>query len=194
MNSVEETSAPTTVVGSQSPSGLGSSGSATNLRVRRLNNLDELAPLADDWNRLAQDVPFRRFDWLTTWWRHYGGANGELFVLAVEDEGGRLAGLAPWYIESTFLRGRVVQFLGGGEVCSEYVTILSSPGRERSVAGALAQWLSRERSWELLELIGTEPSDRVVSALKDQLSAAGFAADERSGFNCWRIALPPSWD
>ena len=36
------------------------------------NSLSELAPYADDWERLAVSVPFQSWTWLSHWWRHYG--------------------------------------------------------------------------------------------------------------------------
>ncbi|HEV2968623.1 MAG TPA: GNAT family N-acetyltransferase [Pirellulales bacterium] len=170
--------------------------STARLHARRLKTMVDLAALADDWNRLAGDVPFRRWDWLVPWWRNYRQASTELFVLAVEDDAGQVIGLAPWYVEPTAGRGRVVRFLGSGEVCSEYLTILSPPGEQPRVARALGEWLCNEgiESWDLIELIGSESGDPGVRALIDEFASREFPIHERAGVNCWSVALPSTWD
>ena len=67
------------------------------LTVQRIGDAGELQPLQRDWNRLAGDVPFRRFEWLEAWWRCYWQPGMELFVLTLRDPAGELIALAPWH-------------------------------------------------------------------------------------------------
>ena len=144
--------------------------STDRLCVRRILTADDMAAVAGGWNRLAGDIPFRTWDWLATWWPYYELRNTELCVLAVENEAGDLVGLAPWFIESTALRGRVIQFLGSGEVCTDYVSLLSSPEREEEVAHAICDWFSGEgsASWDVIKLSGAEANDPAIAALTKQ--------------------------
>ena len=66
----------------------------------------------------------------------------------------QIVGIAPWYIARSPIAGRVVQFMGSGEACSEYQTVLTRPGSEREIAAALSQWLSTDGAgdWDLLLL------------------------------------------
>src|SRR5206468_3644821 len=70
------------------------------MRVSRIADWNQPPALAQQWNELARGVPFRTWDWMSTWWRHYGSptagvaARRELFVLGVYDAAGALAGLA----------------------------------------------------------------------------------------------------
>ena len=183
------------------------------MQVVRFSNLDELAPLATHWDRLARDVPFRSWAWMSNWGRHYGLSplgrrrNLRLFVLAVLDGSGTPVGLAPWYCQPSPSQGRILRFLGLEEVCGDYLSILCRPGMEAPVAAALADWLTnavrqpRGRSagpdsdgWDLLELTGVDAEDRPVGHLASQLHAAGGTVHRRNGPNCWRIALPETWD
>jgi CelD/BcsL family acetyltransferase involved in cellulose biosynthesis len=170
--------------------------SSGRLKVRRLSTSEEMTGLAERWNQLAQDVPFRGWDWSATWWRHYQTPAMELCVLCVESDSGELIGLAPWFVEATAAQGRVIQFLGSGEVCSDYLTVLSLPGREQDVAAAVCEWLCGEGAeiWDLVELIGAEENDPTISALTKDLTTANYLIHERPGMNCWSVALPPSWD
>jgi len=182
------------------------------MHVRRFASLEELEPYADEWNRLAAGVPMRTWCWLSRWWRHYGPPPPEtgpagarlLYVLAVFGQSGKLAGVAPWYMDCSPLRGRVVRMLGTGEVCSDYLTVLSRPGREAEIAQALAAYLdkaaegSEERDgcprWDLLELTGIDARDRPIACLANALAASGSTVACRPGPNCWRVRLPAGWD
>lgn len=182
---------------------------AHNLEVFRLATLGELAAVRAPWNDLHDGVPFRSWEWLDCWWRHYGGnARGsrELFTLSVFADDGAMIGLAPWYVERTASQARVIRFLGSGEICSDYLGVLCKSGDTAIVAQALADWLAHppnladwlatdsDREWDLIELGAVSPDDRVTMALVDQLAERGFLVHRRPGPNCWRIELPATWD
>jgi len=168
-----------------------------------LADLPELSPYAEDWDRLSGGVPFRSWAWLSAWWRHYGaGRKGaRLFVPCVFDSRERLVGLAAWYVEES-ASGRVVLPLGSGEVCSDYLSVLCQPGREEAVAAALADFLTADPAaqldgvprFDLIELTGIDAEDRAVGELARAMADRGNTVHRRPGPNCWRIALPETWD
>jgi len=176
------------------------------MRIICFTTLDDLAPYADDWDRLAAGVPFRGWTWLSLWWRHYGPSDGEsadaLAVLCAFDDADALVGIAPWYIEHSVLYGRVLRALGSGEVCSDYLGILCQPSFEEDVVEALAGFLVAQTNssaddalrWDLLELQGVDGGDCEVAALAAALSRGGCSVHHRSRWSCWRLTLPPSWD
>ncbi len=174
------------------------------MQVKRISSTAELAALAGHWACLARGVPFRSWPWLIAWWRHFGHG-GELFVLSVRDVHGTLVGIAPWYMRRCGARGRVLRFLGSGEACSDYLSILSTTEHEEAVTAAIAEWLTEAASsqatnghqhnnWDLLELTGLSASDCTAAKLVAHLVDNGNAVHRRNGMNCWRIELPPSWD
>jgi len=178
------------------------------MQVFCLSGLHELAPYADDWDRLSAGTPFRSWAWLSTWWRHYGQADGSgpaaprLFVLCVFDFDDTLVGLAPWYLDGRGPSGRVVRLLGSGEVCSDYLGVLCQAGMEDRVAQVMADHLTELAAadgrdplrWDLLELEGVDAQDRAVSRLIEHLAERGNTVHRRAGPNCWRIELPHTWD
>ncbi len=178
------------------------------MRVYCLTSLDELTPYADDWERLAAGLPFRGWTWLSNWWRHYGPQSDaeaqrtRLATLCVFDNDDTLVGIAPWYLDCSAMRGRVLRPLGSGEVCSEYVGILCHPGREEAVVESLADFLVQNAfdgdpdamRWDLLDLDGIDAEDREVSALVDHLSASNCLVHRRQGMSCWRLELPTDWE
>ncbi len=160
----------------------------------------ELEKLVQAWKPLAGGVPLRTPEWLLTWWRHFG-RECELFAIAVTDLGGSLVGLAPWMLEHCRTSGRVVRFLGSGEVCSDYLSILAQEDRAAEVVDALAQWLTDAETrdngsdrWDLLHLTGAASADPNVAQLTERLWDRGNSIHRRAGLRCWRIALPGTWD
>lgn len=183
------------------------------MHIAHFNDLDALVPLASAWDRLAQGVPFRSWAWMSTWWRHYGlkrpgrGSKAELYVLVAFDPPGVPVGIAPWYRERSVARGRVLRFLGLGEVCGEYLTVLCAPQRESAVAQAVAQWLTERNrrprrgaarddslAWDLLEMTAVAAQDAAVTRLAEAMEHCGNGVHCRAGAPCWRIDLPDRWD
>jgi CelD/BcsL family acetyltransferase involved in cellulose biosynthesis len=167
-----------------------------NLTTTRLDSCTMPGALAGDWNRLAGDIPCRQWDWLEPWWRHYGTANDELFVLGVHDLQGELLGIAPWYLSRTIRHGRVVRFLGSGDVCSDYLTILAGSERRSAVVGAIADYLTGTGAgdWDMIELNGVLANDEATLELIERLTERDYRVHRQPGESCWRLDLPPDWE
>jgi CelD/BcsL family acetyltransferase involved in cellulose biosynthesis len=167
------------------------------MRVELVTRYEDLASRSEGWNVLTQDMPFLRWEWLGAWWRHYGRGQ-QLFVPLVRDDQEQLVGLAPWFLETHPAFGRVVRFLGSGEACTDYLTILSAPGKECEVAEAIADWLDsvggRGALWDQVELIGAAKDDAAVWRLIERLAEHGNTLHRRESTSCWRIELPGSWE
>jgi hypothetical protein len=178
------------------------------MRIVCLTSLRELEPYADDWDRLAAGMPFRTWTWLSGWWRHYGPLRDadvmrlQLAVLCAFDDAETLVGIAPWYLETSTLRGRMLKALGSGEVCSDYLGILCQPSLSDLVCEAMAEFLVEQNHsddsaalrWDLLNLDGIDAGDREITALAMHLAQNGCTAYQRPGPSCWRLSLPTQWD
>ena len=117
------------------------------MQIIAFSTWDEIVPHAESWDRLARGVPFRSWAWLSSWWRHYGPQSPDdpstrLMVLGVLDASGRLAGIAPWYLKRSAAKGWVLRWLGSGEVCSDYASILCMPEDADRVTEAIAAYLT----------------------------------------------------
>jgi CelD/BcsL family acetyltransferase involved in cellulose biosynthesis len=177
------------------------------MRICCFNTLDQLTRYADDWERLADGVPFRGWAWLSHWWRHYGSHDTgrpqtRLAVLGVFDDADALVGMAPWYVDRSAMHGHVLRPLGSGEVCSDYLGLLCHPAKEELVVESLAEYLTENASnrdvdalrWDLIELGGVDAQDRPMADLVNALKIAGSTVDRRPGLNCWRLELPTNWE
>lgn len=167
-----------------------------NFFVSRAADLSSLADAASDWNRLAGDVPFRRWEWIDSWWRHYGRSGAKPYVLTVRNADGELVGVLPAYVSNKPLTGRVLRFMGSGEICSDYLSILTVPGLEQTVAESIGRWLSKTgaREWDVIEFDGVAQNDPAMNALADWLRSHGHRVYQRSRINGWRLKLPGSWE
>ena len=171
------------------------------MRVLRFTTFDDLAGQADAWNRLAAGLPMRGWDWQSLWWRYYQGRcrRGELYVAAVLD-GEELVAVAPWYRTVCPWRGRLLRFLGGLEVCSDYLGVLCDERRREPALAALADWLAAQGkstgpdAWDQLDLDSFDAENRPTLDLLAHMARRGHLVDRRDGPNCWRLPLPDSWE
>ncbi len=165
------------------------------MNVTRIATTRDLEQLVPDWNCLAGGVPFRTWQWLLNWWRYYGQGKN-LYALAVHDGAGVLVGLAPWFSEERRGDGRVVQFLGSGSVCTDYLSVLSTPEHAPQVVRALVDWLVAAAEdngadrWDLLDFDGIPLEDGTMSNLVRGLHQAGCRFSRRPAMDCWRLTLP----
>ena len=114
----------------------------------------ELAALAPEWWQLWQRAPaatpFQSPAWLIPWWRAF--KPGALLAAAVR-MGGRLTGLAPFYVEHSPDRARILAL---GISISDYQDVLVEEGMEEPVLAAIANAYAGAPEpwdeWEMTEL------------------------------------------
>lgn len=165
------------------------------MHVRLIDRFESWRSHAPTWGCLTRGVSFRTWDWLSTWWEHYGSGS-ELAVLVVVDEREQLVGAAPWCITPGISSGRVLRPLGHGEACTEYTTVLCGPEHESAVCDALARYLTDPTSglrWDLLEAECVPANDRPFLRLIERLRESGCTANRTADQRMWRIPLPATW-
>ena len=145
------------------------------LRVQRVNVLEELR---DEWDELAVQArnPFATWEWISTWWRHFG-AGRPLRVLACRDAGGRLVAIVPAF-ESGRRPMPLLRFIGHdlgdrvGPICApadvSRTARAVSAALERGVLGAsvlIGDQLPAELRWR--GLLGATRVGRESSPVLD---------------------------
>ena len=183
------------------------------MHVERITTWPELLALQPQWNALAGEMPFRSWDWLATWWKHYGlkGRTDDtqapdsrrLYVLAVYDEAPdaprssprNLVGVAPWYLDRTPIKGHVLRWLGSGEVCTDHLSLICDPKNAQDVADAIGAALAKSYDdWDRLELDGVDADDVAVSSLAKSLEQQQCEVSSEPAESCWVLDLPGTWD
>ncbi len=173
------------------------------LSIRVISDIHQFGELERDWDRICCCVPFRSFQWNYQWWRHFHG-NRSLLILAVY-EAGHCIGIAPFHIDRTLTHGRVVQFVGSGEVASDQLSILSLPDRSHEVGTVIARWFAdgyrpskagqpSPCGFDLLQLDGIDAECPTFKAFLEELNQLHFAIHDQSTVHTWRIVLPASMD
>jgi CelD/BcsL family acetyltransferase involved in cellulose biosynthesis len=184
------------------------------MQVQRITSWVELTALEMEWNTLATGMPLRSWDWLATWWKHYGGwncgpsdnavsRNRELCVLAVYREptfkhGGpvrELIGIAPWYIDRSAVKGSVIRWLGDGEVCTDHLSLICRPMDAQQVAASLAKALTEQLDdWDRIELTAVDADDEPIRSLAAELANRECVIDTESADSVWILDVPSSWE
>lgn len=105
----------------------------------RVDRIDDLAAVRDDWDRLAVDAGtiFATWEWASIWWRHYG-RDCRLVLAGVPGPDGRYRALLPLVTQR---RGpvRIARFIGHGT--ADALGPVCAPGDRPAAAHALRRSL-----------------------------------------------------
>ncbi len=132
--------------------------------------------LRGEWNTLLHHSPtdtvFLTWEWQSHWWTAYHP--GELMIITVREDGGRLIGLAPWFIDTTEPEDRVVRGIGCIDV-TDYGDIIADEAYFGTVMNALAAVLvERITRFTRLNLCNLRAISPTLTALREAMERAGF--------------------
>ncbi|HEX2477162.1 MAG TPA: GNAT family N-acetyltransferase [Lacipirellulaceae bacterium] len=186
------------------------------MTIELVSSWNELSSLEAHWNELAGDMPFRSWDWLAMWWKHYGTgatdsrneerpqtAEKQLYVLAVFGQDGRgntqdgkpLIGIAPWYLDRTVIHGNVLRWLGSGEVCTDHLSLICRSEHRQQVAAAVAEELTANcDDWDRIDLGAVDADDAAVAALVDAFEERDCLVSRHAANAFWVLEMPQTWD
>jgi CelD/BcsL family acetyltransferase involved in cellulose biosynthesis len=188
------------------------------ISVELVTTWNGLLQLEQPWNALSAGMPLRSWDWLATWWKHYGSVaqraadhnedkltERQLRVMAVygdelnatssEISSRKLVGIAPWYLDRTIVKGNVLRWLGSGEVCTDHLSLICRPQHQEQVANAVAEVLTTTcDDWDRLELNAVDADDATVGLLTSALEERGCVVSRYPADACWALELPASWE
>ena len=177
------------------------------MHVLRVQQFDQLFPYRKAWDDLANGCVFRSWDWLSTWWKHYGSLRPaqSLNVLLVLDgehttaESEQLLAILPCYLDTSLTRGKVLRLLGDGEVCSDHLGLLidpdSDPDSAHCVSAALADYFVQTwTDWDLVDFSTVDADDGALEHLSSALESRDCHVSRSPGPNSWSAELPSSWE
>jgi CelD/BcsL family acetyltransferase involved in cellulose biosynthesis len=137
--------------------------------------LDEFSGLKSVWNELMfkmeYPVIFLTWEWIYTWWEHFGDRNRELLILVVS-EGKEIRGILPLYTERMLLRnqwliGRILKFCASVDLFPDHLDLIAEPVHARDCLASIFQFLSTEyRAWDVMRLRMVAPSSMVFDWMK----------------------------
>lgn len=157
--------------------------------------------LRERWEELMQEsdaTVFQSFDWLRTWWRHYGEQNSlaSLHIVTVE-RAGRVVAIAPFFIESRRRAGmaRIRQLVFIGMESTDYLDLIVARGHEQECAVAVASHIVRNAGrFDFVYLI--DMPERLGNHLRlfNELQRQGFQGKHFVNEHCPRTVLQPTWE
>lgn len=168
------------------------------LSVEKIEDPTQFEGLRKEWNDLlessASDCLFLTWEWLYTWWKHLS-EDRRLFILAVRS-GEKLAAIAPLALRPARLTHGLpfcsLEFLGTGNVGSDYLDLIVRRGTEQAALQALAQYLARGKF--LLELTQVR-KDSLAAKLTRQLEGQDWKFSKTETDACPFINLTGrSWE
>jgi CelD/BcsL family acetyltransferase involved in cellulose biosynthesis len=170
---------------------------AASLSLRASEDPVRLAVLRDEWSELLAQAqtpnPFVSWEWLFTWWRHFGHRR-PMLVLEARDGTGRLAGLAVLVGGRGPTGHRRWRFLGNGVGGADGLDLLVRADVADAARVALCEDIAaRLQGWDALDLEDLPCGSPTVRVLAGMLGAAGarFAVERR--FTCPAFAVTGSF-
>ena len=139
--------------------------------------------LRPQWHELlrasASDNPFLTWEWLYSWWTHFGTA-GALRLVVVR-RGTTVIAVAPFQLVSAPLHWfSRLELLGTGEAGSDYLDVIARRGSESDAVAAIAQFLdSQNRAVRMPHLPPSSVAARLAGRLADEGWTASFTDDGR---------------
>lgn len=174
---------------------------SVNPQLRVYGSLEDLQTLVPAWAELlssyALSTTFSTWEWLSSWWRAFGG-NQQLLVIALFDSGSRLLGLAPLSIATKRMPGglplRELRLMGDGSGDSDNLDMPVRPGFEDQFFGAIIECLAIEkRMWDICRLNTLRPDSPAAIKLPNVLMQRGWHVF-RYERPASAISLPDTWE
>jgi len=163
-------------------------------RVRVVRNEAGLEQLEESWTRLLGEsrsgTIFASYPWNLAWW-HAFGKGKRLYVIVVEDDEGRVRGIAPLM---TRLAGpiRKLELIGTG--LSDMGDFLLDKSCAEQAAGAIFAYLRKQRrKWDMLDMDEVPPYSLLAGQLHKE-KPDGLHVIRLLRTDCPYIALPPTWE
>ncbi|MGB9693576.1 MAG: GNAT family N-acetyltransferase, partial [Fervidobacterium sp.] len=166
----------------------------------RIKEIEDFQTLKNEWNMLLKrnvlgDNVFLTWEWLSTWWKHFG-AGRKLLLLAVEDDGEIIA-LAPLMLSKYQLpilgTIRKIEFIGVRHSDYNNFIILK---KEASCLKLIISHLMAVADWDWIELKEIPENEENPDFLRNLLSSveSGLKLNQRVHNICPYIPLPNSFD
>ena len=163
------------------------------LVVEQITDMAGLEALGPEWRALLQgneaDCLFLTWEWQSRWWRHVSQRR-RLCLLTVR-RGGELVAIAPFAIRppepGRLVPFRTLEFMGMGDVGSDYLDLIIRPDQECEALQVLAAYL--EEHSLVLDFRRVDAGSRRITGLLDLLREDGWDTQQEVTDVCPYIPL-----
>lgn len=143
-----------------------------NILVERITESAFLG-MGGEWNglleRSAANEVFLLWEWVRSWWSCFGGPDKSLFILTGRGPGGRLVGIAPFYVEKRkpigLMERKILRLCSSVETGPDHLDFISDNGHAAAFAQAVFEFLSENGGeWDLMALSGLRQDSTIGGA------------------------------
>lgn len=170
--------------------------STTAMKIKIINQLEELTACESDWNSVAGARCFFSWQWCESWYRELATEDDELHVIVGLDKDDRWLGIAPLMVS-----GRKLRFLGSGAACSDYANLIAEQSDYNYFAETVAEYLATAfasdgalSTVDVFEIEGCGGNDRNLDYFCELLGINDFAKHETETEGTWKVLLPESFE
>jgi CelD/BcsL family acetyltransferase involved in cellulose biosynthesis len=152
----------------------------TQCLVETIDDIERFAALKDEWNALLKDSAsnclFLTWEWLFTWWKHLA-EDRRLHIITMRYDG-KLVAIVPLARRGPRMKQLLpysaLEFVGMGDVGSDYLDIIVRRGREHYAWEVLAKYMAERE--QVLELSRVNGSSGQAVGLASALQEHGWIA------------------
>jgi CelD/BcsL family acetyltransferase involved in cellulose biosynthesis len=150
--------------------------------VRVITALDEFVALKDEWNTLwlesAYGTPYQRWEWNHIWILS-AGQERTLYVVVIEDDNGKLCGIAPLRISFSLGAIKVLSFIS--QEATAYPDFIIHRDANADIIYNIVLFLEKSRHCSALDLKIAEPSP-YLNQLRDALRQTSWHHFSEEGY------------
>ncbi len=171
------------------------------MQTHIIRTLSEWNKLAGPWNQFletsANNVPFLRHEYLTTWWQTLGGGEwpqGKLFIFTAKNAAD-FVGIAPLFRTKTPLGDNALMLIGSHEI-SDYLDFIALTETLPQFVDALFEHLTGPDApaWDVLDLYNLIEDSATLEALEAGAHKWGLQYTQEQIQPAPRIALAENWE
>ncbi len=164
------------------------------LVVTEISTHETFEQLRDEWNDLLERsrarTIFLTWEWLYSWWCHFGN-DLELRLVIVRNVAGELVGIGPFCVGKQYPGVRALRFLGSTCVSSEYLDVICKPELEKAVASLITMTLLDDLDkWDVLILSDVLDTALVFNEIRYELQARKVLLYLTATRKCPYLPLP----
>mgnify|MGYP005835387697 CR=1 FL=1 len=137
--------------------------------VNICRDINGFRDLRENWDFLIDILPnksiFLTWEWLFSWWEHFGQKRN-LFIILVWDKEGVLVGIAPLFIHKTkyyYFPVREITFIGVGH--SDRQDFLIKNNDPKILSKILYQLMSYKNEWDIINLDQIPPGSILLTGV-----------------------------
>jgi len=160
------------------------------MRVEEINDYGEFLALEKDWRNLLQKsehTVFLTWEWLSTWWKHYGKDKKLLLLLVKENN--EILGIAPlmYSVYRMFgLRIGKVEFIGSPH--SDYNDFILAKKKLECIKLFVNYLFNHPEKWECIDLMDIPETSKNIAFLRE------LSKRTEKFHKCPYIPLPKSYE